>query len=464
MNSKIMNGVLMGTLMAGLAFTMPVDAQKIALTELKNPQSQRIAYAQQKETMQTDHWAYKTLQDIRKKYDLETGNTAKKLDQNAPITREEAAVIFVNLVGKLEERNLELQETEKARVQIIEQELNTEISQLVGRVQELESGISVLKGKVTALENQNKKLWGHAYGEDFTVTGGVRALYYGNFSAGNPSQPSNFSLPYSEIRLNGKISEHVSYRALAVPGRNFTSSANGILDDLYVSTDIIPHHEIQLGQIWLPWGMEAPMYNMDIDFIEYSQISRNLGLGLDTGTQIIGDWGFINYTAGIYNGVGQNATDNNHGLGYASQINLMPLYKSPKFGELVIGGSHIVSKNATNNLDGIGGHISYDIGKFGMNFEYMHLDGINGLSTQKGDGLYADLMYRYNDKLTLLTRFDQFDPRKTIGKDKRYEYVVGANYMLKENLKLMLNYTYADRLLLGEKDSNRLGFMTQVMF
>lgn len=464
MKRRIKSIALTGTLIAGLSFGIPAPGKNVSLAELKNSQFQKLVYAEKQNLINSNHWAYKTLQDIRRKYNLTAGNTGIKLDEKEPITRDEAAIIFVNLVGKIEEKNLQLQEAEKVRVEIIEQELNSEITKLVGRVEELESGISILKGRISNLENQNKKLWGHAYGEDFKITGGVRAQYYGNFSGGNPSRASNFSLPYSELRLTGKISEHVSYRALAVPGRNFNSSANGILDDLYISADIIPKHEVQLGQIWLPFGMEAPMYNMDIDFIEYSQISRNLGMGLDTGTQIIGDLGFVNYTAGVYNGVGQNVIDNNHGLGYASQLNILPFYKHPGLGELVIGGSHLASKNATNNLDGIGGHVSYDIGKFGVNFEYLNVDGIRGLSTNKGEGFYADFMYRYNNKLTLLTRFDQFNPSEAIGKDERYEYIFGASYMLTKNLKLMVNYTYADRLLSGERDSNRLGLMTQVMF
>jgi len=459
MNRKIKTAVLIGTMLAGLSFTVPVCAENIALSELHNYSLSNQHQSGQGQTIDKNHWAYKTLQGISENYGL------KGFDTDSPMSRNEAAQIFVSMVGELEEKNLKLKEAEKAKVEILQQELGAEIKALTGRVSTMEKGLDVLEGRISALEGDNKKLIGTAYGEDFKITGGVRALFNGNFDSGIPTaDASNFSLPYSEIRLTGKLAEHVNYTALAVPGRNFTSSANGILDDLYISTDIIPHHEVQLGQIWLPFGMEAPMYNLDIDFINYSQISRNLGQGLDTGTQIIGDWGFVNYIAGAYNGVGQNATDNNSGLGYASQLNFKPFHNHPELGDLTIGGSHLVSENATNNRDGIGGHISYDIGKFGMNFEYLNLDGLNGSSMLKGEGFYADLIYRFNDKLTLLTRYDQFNPTIGLGSDRRNEYVLGANYLLTDNVKLMVNYTYADRQLASESDSNRLGVMTQVLF
>ncbi len=448
---NIKNIALIGTMLAGLALALPVSAQSIALSELNNYSLESTTPSSQGKTINKNHWAYKTLQNISKTYGLQG------FDSSATISRKEAAIILVNLMGQVEEKNLKLNEVEKAKVEILQQELSAEINRL-------EADIAVLKGRVSEVEEKSRTLWGFNYGEDFKITGAARASYYANFQAGNPSTPSNFSLPYGEVRLTGKLAEHVGYQALLVPTRNFTSTANGILDDFYVHTDIIPNHEVQLGQIWLPFGLEAPLYPQDLDFIEYSQISRNLGQGLDTGTQIIGDWGFVSYTAGIYNGVGQNATDNNHGLGYASQLNFNPFHEHPEWGELLIGGSHLISRNTTNNLDGIGGHISYDIGKFGINFEYLDVDGINGSSMNEGQGLYADLIYRYNDKLTLLTRFDQFNPDISVGNDASYEYVFGANYLIAPNVLLMVNYTYADRLSAAQKDSSRLGGLAQVLF
>ena len=451
--------LLVAAVMVGLCLNLPAHAQKVALDDLQSRPVGKAAVSRQTSAIDKEHWAYKTLQNISQKYGL-----GRIFESNAPLTRNEAAIVFVNLVGQVEDRNIKLTEAEKAKIEVIQQELSQEIQQLSGRISHLESGMTALEGRVTTVEESNKKLWGGAFGEDLKLTGGVQAVYYGNIEKGFPQSASNFSLPYSELAFSGKITDRIKFMAVAVPTRNFDSGANGLLDDLYISTDIIPHHELQLGQIWLPFGMEAPMKALDIDFIEYSQISRNLGRGVDTGSHIIGDWGFLNYTAGVYNGEGQNTTDTNRTMTYAAQVNLKPFYKLPKLGDLTIGGSNLSGNNATNNYDGIGAHLAYKLGKFGTKFEYLNFDGLNGSAKQTGSGLYADLMYQLTDKLTLLTRFDQFDPDRTVGTDKSYEYVAGINYALRDNILLMLNYTYTDRKLETEKDSNKIGILTQVLF
>jgi hypothetical protein len=462
MSEKLKKAVLMGTLIAGLAFTVPAFAQKVALNDLQNRNVEKAVTVKQNAIMDKDHWAYKTLQNISQKYGL-TG-AGKVFEGNAPITRSEAAIIFVNLVGQVQDKNIKMTEAEKAKVEVLHEELSNEIQQLSGRVSHLESGMTALEGRVTAVEDRDKKLWGATYGEDLKINGGMQAMYYGNLKAGNPQAPSNFSLPYGELQFSGKLAEHVKFMAVTVPTRNFHFSAHGLVDGLYISTDIIPHHEVQVGQVWVPFGMEAPMKAFDIDFIEYSQISRNLGRGVDTGSHIIGDWGFVNYTAGVYNGEGQNIKDSNQHMAYAGQVNLKPFYKAPQLGDLTIGASNLSGKNAITNYDGFGTHVAYKKGKFGAKFEYMDIDGLNGTNEQEGKGSYYDLMYQLTPKLTLLTRYDQYNPDLRVGGIATGEYIAGANYALTDNVLLMLNYTYTDRHSTEEADSSKLGFLTQVRF
>lgn len=453
MNNKIKNAVLVGTMLAGLAVTLPVQAKSVALSELNTFTAENMqAYTEGK--LEQSHWAYKTLQNIKSNYGL---SLEDEMESKQALTRKEAAIMLVNLVGQIEEKKLKLTPAEKARVEILEEEFGPEIARM-------EADIAVLKGRVSNLEENQKKLWGFNHGEDLKITGAMQAVYYGNFQPGAPSTASNFSLPYADIKVTGKMSEHLGFTAVAVPTRGFTSAAGGLLDELFLSTDIVPHHDVQVGQVWLPFGMEAPLYPTDINFIEYSQLSLNLGQGLDTGVNVLGDWGWINYTAGVFNGAGQNLTDNNHGMGYAAQVNLMPFHNNPDWGELVIGGSHLKNRNTTNNVDGIGGHIKYDIGKFGLAFEYLDLDGLGGTSMLEGQGFYFDLLYRATDKLTLLARYDQYNPDITIGSDRSIEYTAGANYAIAENVLLMLNYTYGQRQGATNNDSNRLGALAQVLF
>ena len=118
-----------------------ISAPVMAQTSLKDIQdlpSAAYVPANPEKAFDQKHWAYKTLQDVTKKYGLLIGESSEKFDGNKPITRNEAAVIFVNLMGKIEQDNLTLSEAEKARLEILKSELNNEIQKLAGRVDKLE--------------------------------------------------------------------------------------------------------------------------------------------------------------------------------------------------------------------------------------------------------------------------------------------------------------------------------------
>ncbi|MCK5176787.1 MAG: hypothetical protein KAQ92_03615, partial [Candidatus Aenigmarchaeota archaeon] len=204
MNKKIRKIVLVGTILAGLAFTLPVNAQKIALSEIEALSSTK-AFEKGK-AFDKNHWAYKTLQNISKNYSLRTGKSIK----NGSISRDEAAVIFVNLIGKIEDQNLKLSEAEKAKIEILQEELGSEL-------EGLEAGLVALQGRVSKLEETDKKLWGFAHGEEFTITGGLQSVFYGNFQTGTDNSVApNFGLPYSEVAFSGKMHEHLDYKAILV--------------------------------------------------------------------------------------------------------------------------------------------------------------------------------------------------------------------------------------------------------
>ena len=461
MNKQISSVVLIGTLMMGLAFTLPVNAQNIALSELKNSQSNQIYSSNQKNLINKDHWAYKTLEDIQKKYNLNLGKIGKRLNGKDPISRDEAAIIFVNLIGKIQEENLKVNEAEKAKIEILQQELGTEISQLSGRVEKLQSGLNVLEGRVSKLEDKNKKLWGYNNGEDFKVTGGLQGVFYGNFQKGDNATPANFSLPWGEINFSGKMHNHLDYFTKIVPTRNFNDSRNSILEDAYLVTDIIPHHQIYLGQTAIPFGIEAPASPMDINFIEYSQIAANIGQGYSTGIMAEGDWGFVNYKAGAYNGADQNSTDPDSRMSLVTQLTVSPFYNHPKLGDLKLGGSYLNGNKLTDQLNGYAAHVSYNIGKLMLGGEYMATNRTKE-TNNRASGWYTDAIYQLTNKLQLLGRFDSYNPNNDASKDLTNAYTLGTNYALADGLLLMVNYSFVDSVT--GQNSNRLGLLTQVAF
>lgn len=426
-----------------------------------------------------DHWVYKTLEDITKKYGLLMGRPNDKFNDTGNLSRREAAFILVNLVGKIQQDNLQLNEAEKAQLNILKQELHGEIEQLTSRVAAVETSVDSLKGNVSKLEESDKKTWKLDYGENFKINGGLQAQYTGAISKkADDNYPTNFSLPYSEINFNGKIHNHVNYAAQLVPSRAFSDTgvlgSNGILREVYASTDLIPHHTVYLGQTMVPIGYEGPMNPLSIETVDKSQISRYFTDMADLGVKTQGDWDYISYSLGAYNGNGQNRTDSNRDLALSSWAVVKPFAKHPELGKLELGGGYYTgNKNDISSINNLNfyRHIAsfytgYKYKKYAIWGEYAtaRAKGANdfGSYAASARSFYIHNSYYITPKLQALFRFDQFDPSTKARGDFIREYTLGTNYILTDNLLLMLSLVEATNQ--AAKNSQRVEIMTQCTF
>lgn len=463
-------------LLLSLSLNFTVNAENTSLDDLKEFSLRNVTASDKGKAFDSNHWAYKTLKNITDKYGILVGKPGESFDGMKPLSRNEAAVILVNLMGKVEEQNMKVTAADKARIEILQQELSGEMNRLSGRVAVLENDVADLKGSVSRIEASEKKSWTNAFGEDFMLTGGLQAAYTGAFNSGVDGYSPNFGLPYSEVTITGKAMEHLNYKAQLIPTRNFTDRAGGLLRDVYISTDILPKHNIIIGQVARPVGQEAVLSPMEINFIDYSQTSRkllsnNTGTGIpynhDTGIKIDGDWDFINYSAGTFNGTGQNSFDVDKNMTIAGKISVNPFYKNPELGELQIGGSILhgftsptaLPSGLYENIFGV--HASYAYKKLCISGEFLGKDGFTAHG-QDARGYFIDTIYTLNDKFQLLARYDRFDPDTAIGNDDSTEYVGGINYMFRDNMMFMVNFVHVNSRF--GKNSNRIGFLSQVIF
>jgi len=456
--------LLASTLLLALSFNLPVCAKNVTLQELQQDVlPANVNMNDSNKSFTKDHWAYKTLENVTKKYGLLVGKPEEKFDGNKPLSRNEAAILLVSLVGKIEQDNYELTEAEKVQVDILRQELTSEINGLTGRMETLENSVESLKGTVSNLEEADKNAWQHSFGEKFKINGALQGKYTGNFERGSDNYASNFGIPYTELDFTGKLHKHISYRALLLPSRAFNNSANGIIGDAYVSTDIIPHHNILLGQTRRPIGYEGMFgpTSINLETIDKSQVSRKLSDIRDIGIRTNGNWKFIDYYLSANNGQGQNVSDNNNNLDLGGWAVIKPLHKAPQFGSLELGGGYYNGKS-TYSHETFGFYSGYKFKRYAIRGEYTQKDGYLTANTKAG-GWYLHNSYYLTDKMQLIARYDQFDPNTKIGKNDVSEYTGGINYYFKgNNLKLQFNYVYVDDKV--GKDSSRLVTQTQLCF
>lgn len=257
-----MKQLLTGAVCASLLmfFQPGIVCAETSLKDLKETPAVNITTADSKKVFNKDHWAYKRLENITRKYGLIMGNPGELFDGSKPLTRSEAAILLVNLNGKIEKDNIRLSELEKEQLDILKQELNGEISRLAGRVNRLESSVGTLQGRISNIEDDKSKAWTHAFGEDFKLTGNLGFRYNGNFKKGTDSPAENFTVDDSALYISGKLHEHIDYTA----GFDFNKMLGGgnaakIIDDAYIRTDIIPKHYVYVGQVRVPVGQEGSL-------------------------------------------------------------------------------------------------------------------------------------------------------------------------------------------------------------
>jgi len=413
-----------------------------------------------------NHWAYKTLENISRKYGLLVGKPGETFQGNKPLTRNEAAVILVNLTGKIEQDRTQITDAEKVQLDILRQELNQEIAALAGRVATLETSVDTLKGNVSKLEKSDNSTWKGSFGKDFKINGGLQVRYNGNITKGADytSNPSNFSLPLSDLSVSSTVTDHVKFFAQIFPHRmgGPTPSSRGLIGDAYLATDIIPHHTVFLGQTRVPIGSEGTQSPYTLDTIDRAQIARNFADFRDAGVKVAGNYPFAEYYFGAFDGNRDNTKDNNNQTDYAGWLQVKPLFKHPALGELALGGGYDYGKNTTAYHNTTGFMASYKYKKYAIKGEWSRMNGYL-TSHAQAQGFYFHNSYYLTKKLQLIARYDQFDPAKAIQNNLIREYTLGSNYyFFSHNLKLQLAYVYVNNQ--ATSNSNRLEIMTQYKF
>ena len=243
--------------------------------------------------------------------------------------------------------------------------------------------------------------------------------------------------------------------------KNYTKT---LFADVFVGSNKIPHHRIQIGHFRPQVGMEGGNSAYTLDFLGRSQIARNFGTARRLGGRIKGDYHFIDYDVGLYSS-GTFFDEFFPGAEFVGWMNIKPLAKiEDKYGKLKIGGG-IDGGRRGDSFFVTGAYVGYEYKKLSADFEWANANGYNGyygFSRKHATGFYVTLKYMITKKLQILACYDQFDPDKTVNHNNKREYTLGLNYFIKgQALKLILNYAFCQSD--NAKDSHRIMLGTQIL-
>ena len=181
-------------------------------------------------------------------------------------------------------------------------------------------------------------------------------------------------------------------------------TANKLLQDAYINFhDLIPHHDITVGQFKPPAGEEGLRSNANLDFCERAMVTQ-LNELRDLGIQLHGSWwddcdtkiGRLQYWVGAFDGAGnffntagdfQNRADDNSSKDVAGKLMIRPLWTDCIWGRLELGvwgqygkhgGSGDLSVDGTAPVNGLN-RLETDAHRVGAWFMYKPMGCLRGL-------------------------------------------------------------------------------------
>ncbi|HMI92498.1 MAG TPA: hypothetical protein VK509_14085 [Polyangiales bacterium] len=206
--------------------------------------------------------------------------------------------------------------------------------------------------------------------------------------------------------------------------------------------------DVTVGQYKIPVSYEGSVNSSSkLLFAERAFVSREYGDRRDLGLKLSKAFKYVGYTAGVWNGAGQNNLDNNKGKEVGLRLELYPVEG------LLIGGvayTTIGQRDENGAKDRFEGDLRYERDAFLFQAEYINATDRIGGAKVKGHGFSAALAYGFLDQtLQPVVRVGYLDPNtdtdlepaSQTAKDELFHVDLGVNYLIqKHEAKVLLNY------------------------
>jgi hypothetical protein len=249
---------------------------------------------------------------------------------------------------------------------------------------------------------------------------------------------------------------------------------------------ILTKPNVEIGLVHMPWLDFEEHVNLfrlqDTMFIERNSVFDSadtgitfnalLGGSIDEGYQkrvtkdYPGRYGSV--SVGIYNGGGYHASEKNENKAIEGKLTIRPLpdilpgLQFSYFG-ITGKGNKSTDPDWRTNL----GFVSYENELITLTGQYYWGTGSQGgsdVNEKKGHSFFAEI--KPMDKISVIGRYDHFDPNKNTSNDENDRYIIGVAYMLDKphNNMILLDYDTVKYEQANVKDDKRVQLTLQVKF
>ena len=320
--------------------------------------------------------------------------------------------------------------------------LRQQILQMQQRLDELEQNQKDTKVIVDKAAEASKQSVKSKF--DLSISGLLQVQGIANLSGDGSQGNDTFRLRRGELKLTGTINDRISGVALFDIAKTKIDSSkrnDAILQEITLSYLLNKNgankNYIDVGQTKLPLGYESLVSSSALPLLERSMIFSQGKYGdvRDTGAQLRGNAGPLEYRIGIFNSLGdrQNDVASRDSKAYAGRL----LWKAAE--GLQLGGS-FGKANDSGNIVNV--FANYTRNKFWVWGEYAKGSRDSGATIVDGNGFNLTAGYRLSPKLEAVARYDKFSDTD---KGDAKEATLGLNYYLKSNnAKIQLNLVKHD--------------------
>jgi hypothetical protein len=244
--------------------------------------------------------------------------------------------------------------------------------------------------------------------------------------------------------------EQVMIKQPAAPGPNPpppSSAVVTIFQDYFI-TFKSEYVDASIGQFKIPVSWEGYNSSSKLLYAERAPSSRYFGDRRDLGLRLAKTFTYFGYSAGLFNGAGQNNLDNNNAKDAAIRLEAYPVEGLTIAG--VAYGS-IGSRDGGTAMNRFEGDLRFDHAPFLFQGEYINGRNVStsGAETD-AQGFYAAVGWTFWEVLQPVVRFGLLDPNSdsdqdpsTGALDELWHLDLGVNYYIsKQEAKVLLDYSH----------------------
>jgi hypothetical protein len=322
-------------------------------------------------------------------------------------------------------------------------------------------------------ENKVQKIKNAFQSDQFQLFGYGQVVYSATEHSVQGGTNNSIDIPRAILFATGKLGKNNQFGYMLM----YDFGPNSRLHELY--GEWLPSKAVNLrfGQYKIPFTIENPLSPTRIETINFSRsasaMSGSAGdfnqfeadgrvvvkAGRDAGLQLSGllfpkdDFHRLEYYAGLFNGTGMNAKDNNNHKDFIGTAYFQPV-KGLKFGGSIYSGklyrsmNNLPAENHTRDRWTVGAE--YNDRLFYGRSEYIAAND-GGL---KRRGAYGSFVWKFIPRQwEALVKYDFYDSNIRLDKNEISDITAGVNYYFAPVNRIQLNYVYSNDKTNGKNNT-----------